>query len=285
MQTPLGMLKIQLTSWLSGQRQDILVPHFTFVQLHPGYPSDAGIFRQIASLRYEVYCLECRYLDARDYPQHVETDAYDVRSTHVGALDHEQLMTGTVRLVQADRDQAFPFEEHCRAFGTFDFPPRETCAEVSRLVVRKDYRRRPGDSLQGVSRDFMEKGNPDTIAPAAMSRHGNERRSNSPEILLGLYREMYRFSRKAGIRYWFAAMEKSLARSLARMGFPFEPIGPEVDYYGPVTPFMADLDNLAARLRTHNPFLYAWFHDQPVSVWLLLRTWIHLKLRHHRPSR
>jgi hypothetical protein len=87
-----------------------------------------------------------------------------------------------------------------------------------------------------------------------------------------MYREMYRHSRQNGIRYWYAAMERSLARSLDKMGFRFVPIGPQVDYYGPVTPHIADLDELLERLKRENKFLAAWFNDEPIPLWIMVKT-------------
>jgi len=271
----LGILIMLIEALLGGRQNDLLAPHFSFEQLHPGNIAETSLFRRIAALRYEVYCLECQFLDPADYPGHVELDDYDDRSTHVAAQNLDCLLVGTVRLVQASASQCFPFEEHCPVFESFSFPPREQCGEVSRLVVRKSFRRRPGDSLQGITKEFQEHGSLGAIAPTAPP--SRERRRNNPEILLGLYREMLRFSHQAGIRYWFAAMELPLARSLARMGFKFEAIGPETDYYGPVTPFMADLNALEATLKKQNPLLYAWFNDLSISPWLLFRTWIQMK--------
>ena len=90
---------------------------------------------------------------------------------------------------------------------------------------------------------------------------------------------MHRHSQRNGIRWWYATMEQTLARSLAKMGFRFVPIGPEIDYYGPVTPFVTDLDELAVTLRRSNPFLAAWFHDEPLTVGMLAKTWWATKLR------
>jgi N-acyl amino acid synthase of PEP-CTERM/exosortase system len=84
---------------------------------------------------------------------------------------------------------------------------------------------------------------------------------DSPILLLGIYRAMYRHSRQAGIRFWYAAMERSLARSLDKMGFRFIPVGPQTDYYGAVTPYMADIHELEAALRRDNKALAAWFID------------------------
>jgi N-acyl amino acid synthase of PEP-CTERM/exosortase system len=126
--------------------------------------------------------------------------------------------------------------------------------------------------MEGISQDFVEKGSTKTIRPSSTVRR--DRRGNSPLLLLGMYREMYRYSRQNGIRYWYAAMERSLARSLEKMGFRFVPIGPQVDYYGPVTPHMADLDELLGRLKRENKFLAAWFNDEPIPLWILVKTMI-----------
>ena len=104
---------------LGGRQRDLLAPHFSFEQLHPGNIAETSLFRRIAALRYEVYCLECQFLDPADYPGHVELDDYDDRSTHVAAQNLDCLLVGTVRLVQASASQYFPFEEHCPVFESF----------------------------------------------------------------------------------------------------------------------------------------------------------------------
>jgi N-acyl amino acid synthase of PEP-CTERM/exosortase system len=114
------------------------------------------------------------------------------------------------------------------------------------LMVRQDYRRRRGDILAGVTID----------EGAAVPAH--DRRDNSPQILLSLYRQMYLYSRANNICHWYAAMERSLARALARMNFAFRQIGPQTDYYGPVAPYLADLHELEDCVGKHNPSLLAW---------------------------
>ncbi|MDP2809155.1 MAG: PEP-CTERM/exosortase system-associated acyltransferase [Rhodocyclaceae bacterium] len=261
----------------SEPRRDLLTPYFGFTHLMRE-KIESALFRDIRRLRYEVYCLECRYLDAQDYGDGLESDAYDERSFHVAAHSLDGLLVGTVRLVLAGEGERFPFEEHCAVFADFVFPPRVECAEVSRLVVRRSFRRRPGDSREGISKEFQEKGSVDAIAPEHRDAGGKHRRSNSPQIMLGMYREMYRHSRRTGIRYWFAAMESGLARSLDRMGFRFVPAGPETDYYGPVTTYIVDLRELGADLRKANEFLARWFNDEPISLWLMLVTFVKFKL-------
>lgn len=263
-----------------GGKRDILAPNFSFRRLL-SREQEAEVFREIARLRYEVYCAECKFLDESEYQSGLETDAYDNRSIHVSAQSSEGVVVGTVRLVLAKGDDIFPFEDHCAVFPDFAFPPKEQCAEVSRLIVKKHFRRRPGDTLQGVSREFQEKGKAGDISPQTPPLiRKKERRSRSPQIMLGMYREMYRYSRQNGIRYWYAAMEKGLARLLDRMGFHFVPVGPETDYYGPVTTYIADLRQVESALNNANRFLLAWFQDEPISDWLLITTLVKYKLGH-----
>ena len=244
-----------------GSRHDTLVPHFTFSgQMHAAM--DPALLMEIFRLRYEVYCLECHFLNPHDYEHGFETDRFDTRAFHVASLTLEGLLVGSIRLVLAEKNEQFLFQKYCPTFNGFTFPPGDQCAEISRLIVHADYRRRARDSFQGVTKKFQERGyihNPDR--PAANTRHGEreERRSNNPQILLGMYREIYRFSRRNGIRYWFAAMERSLARILSSFGVNFTPIGPQADYYGEVMPYVANLDELESGLFKVNPFLAQWF--------------------------
>jgi N-acyl amino acid synthase of PEP-CTERM/exosortase system len=256
-----------LLDQLLGKR-DILTPHFDFHTVAPGDGASA-LLPDIFKLRYEVYCLERAFLDAKLFPDGVESDEYDRCSAHFGAYTLTNDLIGTVRLVQPDNGMPYPFEDHCGLFDEVRLPPREQVAEISRLIVRKSFRRRRGDSMEGVSADFQEKGSTATVMPLTSAQ---ESRNNSPLLLLGLYRQMYRHSRANGIRYWLAAMERSLARSLDKMGMHFEAIGPKSEYYGPVTLHMVDLDELEETMRRENKFLVAWFNDETIPTWIMLKT-------------
>lgn len=265
---------------LLGKR-DLLIPYFKF-GLVMQQNADEFLLKEIFGLRYEVYCLERHFLPQEEFQNGLESDEYDQFSTHVAAFTLENLIIGTVRLVQPSPDQIYPFETHCSIFDDYTMPSREQAGEVSRLVVRKTHRRRRGDSMEGISAEFQEKGNAQSIKPHGGGKH---REGNSPMLLLGLYREIYRYSRKNGIRYLYAAMERSLARSLNKMGFVFVPIGPQTDYYGPVTPFILDLDELDKRLKSDNEFLAAWFTDEPLPFLLILKTMLKTKWKDLRKKK
>ncbi|WP_229506219.1 PEP-CTERM/exosortase system-associated acyltransferase [Massilia sp. BJB1822] len=246
-------------------KRDILIPYFDFHEAdHNG--SNRELMNDIYRLRYEVYCNECQFLDAQQYSDGMEQDEYDPCSGHFAAFNHDGEIVGTVRLVQPEEHMLYPFESHCTVFDDFRFPERAKAGEISRLVVKKTYRRRRGDTLEGVSKDFVQG------SPSSPSSRYREQRGNSPLLLLGMYKEMYKYSRRNGIRFWYAAMERSLARSLDKMGFKFVPIGPATDYYGPVTPHIVDLEELNVRLQRENKFLAAWFNDEPIPIWVLVKS-------------
>ena len=210
----------------------------------------ANAFRSALELRFQVYCLECNFLSPDDYPDGVETDEYDDNSVHFYAFDSHEELVGYVRLVRPDDEAILPIQRTCKlSVDRSALPPPPLVAEVSRLMVRNDYRRRRSDRLSGVT------------AEQNKAAFAGERRHEAPQILLSLYRQMYAYSRENGIRYLYAAMEQPLARSLQRLSFPFEAIGPETDYYGPVSPYLVDLRELDVQVGARRPQLLAWLQE------------------------
>jgi N-acyl amino acid synthase of PEP-CTERM/exosortase system len=254
---------MRLIDRLFGKR-DILTHYFDFTRVLRGN-IESFILKDIYQLRYQVYCLECGDLQPAESAAGSEIDEYDDCAIHVAAYNMQRDIVGTVRLVQPRAGQAYPFEAHCTVFDDVARPAPEHAGEVSRLVVGKTYRRRRGDTIEGIASDFAQQGTTAGIVPA------RGKRANGPLLLLGMYREMYRHSRANGVRYWYAAMERSLAHSLDKMGFKFVAIGPQADYDGAVTPYLVDLDELDERLRRENTFLAAWFNDERIPLWILIR--------------
>jgi N-acyl amino acid synthase of PEP-CTERM/exosortase system len=246
--------------------RDILVPYFGFGTVLRGNP-ESLILRDIYRLRHAVYCQQSAALPALDSAAG-EADQFDAGAIHVAGWSPGGALLGAARLLRPEPGQPFPFQRHCKVFAGFCPPPPGQAAELSRLVVSGALRRRRGDSAEGIAQAFAERGTTAAIGPPGATR---DPRNNSPLLLLGLYRELYRHSRANGVRYWYAAIDRPLARALETMGFKFLPIGPQTELDGPVTPHMADLDDVAQRLRTENPFLAAWLGDQPLPLWIRLK--------------
>ncbi|PLW84107.1 hypothetical protein CWI75_01785 [Kineobactrum sediminis] len=186
----------------------------------------------IYRLRYRVYCEERGFLTAENYPDNAECDAYDAHSVHFAAFDQDGKVAAAIRLVCPGQEGGLPYQQHCPLFDEVALPPATAAGEVSRLVLNQGYRTPPGGGGTGT-------------------------------VVMAVYRAMYRYSREHGIRYWYAAMERPLLRMLARIGVTFERIGPEVDYCGPVAPYLLDLEALDYRLARCNPGFLQWLSSTP----------------------
>jgi N-acyl amino acid synthase of PEP-CTERM/exosortase system len=219
--------------------------HSTHVQA-----DDTALLQAVHRLRFEVYCRERAFLPEDDYPEQLEYDAYDASAAHFAAFNADEELVGYVRLVRPDAGLRLPFQSRCSVLTPgVQMPPAAESVEISRLMVRSDYRRRRGDLLAG--------------AAAPMDGASvNERRRPSPQIMLSLYRAIFAYSLDAGLRYWFAAMEPPLARALMHMGFAFSQVGAAADYFGMVTPYLADLRLLEDRVGTLNPDLMRWLRQR-----------------------
>lgn len=227
-------------------------PYFRSREIHS---SDLLEMQATQALRFRVYCLECGFLPAANYPQGLETDSYDACSAHFSSHDLRGELVGYVRLVRPTPQGRFPFQDHCHELlDGVQLPPVAESAEISRLMVSAQYRRRRGDLLAGVT--VQEPSH--AAAP--------ERRDPSPQILLSLYRRMYTRSIDDGVRYWYAAMERPLARALRGMGFMFRQIGPQTDYHGPVAPYLADLRELEVAVEQNSPQLLRWLRDRSAAT-------------------
>jgi N-acyl amino acid synthase of PEP-CTERM/exosortase system len=225
-------------------------PYFDFTEIKKG-----NYLQESYALRYQVYCLERSFLKKEDYPSHRETDQFDTSSAHFGALNKNGMLVGSVRLVLAQA-KPFPLSEHCQLFDEYkkcldpSNPDFQKTAEISRLVVSKNYRRRKGDGLYGLSGL-----NPSEQKKQTQAELKEERRRR-PEIVMGLYKNMYQYSKRNGITHWLVAMEKTLFRLLTYSHFCFKEIGPKIDYYGPVRPYYASLDDVERNVIEKNPKLF-----------------------------
>jgi len=186
--------------------------------------TDHDDLRRVFALRYRVYCEERGFFPPEDYWDCLEIDEYDDRSAHFAAFDPQGDVAGSVRLVCHERGGGFPHQRHCLLFDDVKVPDGRKCGEVSRLVLNRSHRTPPGGG-------------------------------NTGTVIMSVYREMYRHSLENGIQYWYAAMERSLVRMMGRIGVEYQCIGPEVDYCGPVAPYLLELSSLQERLARVSPAL------------------------------
>lgn len=213
--------------------------HFELVDANGG-----ELLEQACRLRYRILCVEEQVPDFEPdrFPDGIESDAYDGNAVHT-LLRYRPSgeFIGTVRLVMCDpQDPTRPFPIETFAGAHFDPRlidpaklPRRHTAEISRLVLMKQFRSRRGEShyiYGGISRD-------QAFVP-------NRRRSAQP--FLGLIAAVIRMTSLNSITHWYAGMEPSLNVNLARFGLQLNPIGPLLDYHGPRRPHLGVVDEVLA---------------------------------------
>src|SRR3989304_5425916 len=202
---------------------------------------------EVFKLRYQVYCIECGFESTEDHPAGSERDEYDEHAVHFIARDRNGNIVGTVRLIVAS-ELGFPIERYCKTKLDTSLIPKDSAVEVSRLAISKLYRRRSGDGLYGATNAAVDDG----------SVQGHRRR---PEIVLGLYKAMYRESKWLGGGNWYAVMEKSLFHLLKGSGVVFNQIGDVTEYHGNRIPYIARLSNIERQIAQNKPELFRFFTD------------------------
>jgi len=212
---------------------------------------DLNLLRQSYSLRYQVYCMERHFLHSKCYPEKIECDKFDVASLHLGALNQNGEMVGTVRLVEPG-PIGLPIYHACTIFpeAALRLASVRKVAEVSRLSISRAYRKRAGDGFYSEQR-----------GKSGYDDAGSTEKRGNPLLVVVLYKGIYQTAKRRGITHLLAATEKSLLRLLFRFKFPFHPIGPETDYFGPVTPYVLDLKELDHRLMLHHAAILDDFRD------------------------
>jgi N-acyl amino acid synthase of PEP-CTERM/exosortase system len=178
---------------------------------------DPDLLDESYRLRFLVYCVERGFLDPANYPDRLERDEFDRYSLHLGVLDSEGQLRATSRLVQVSL-LGLPLFRHCAIFSDREsevYRPTNRVAEVSRLC---------------------------------MSRDVAEGRADRAAVIPTMYRALYQFSKRAGFTHWLVATERGLHRLLTNFGFPFRPVGPHIDYFGPVAPYIMDFQEFESIL-------------------------------------
>ncbi|MBI4847320.1 MAG: GNAT family N-acetyltransferase [Nitrospirae bacterium] len=230
----------------------------------------------IYRLRYKVYCLEWGFEKPEDHLSGILTDSYDDKAIHFAARDPAQKIVGGVRLI-IDSGEGFPIERYCELDINKDELPRDAIAEISRLVIHRDYRRRAEDKFiygpdeerrsigsftyptyqyapinKSYSRRFEDR---HKRQPAQRASTSNNERRVRHELIINLYKAIYQESKRRNINYWYAVMTKGIVLLLNKFGLKFEAIGDPVDYHGIRTPYLADIKKIEMGMSEEYPEL------------------------------
>ena len=211
--------------------------YFTFYEVIPGTPD----FEDYLEARYLVFCEELGRVDAtgifssRGHP--IETDHYDANSRHfIARHKRTGVIAGFMRIIMPNEHglnvaQRYIIERPLPYASATD----DNIGEISRLAVTRNFRRRPSDKGKPIQGDPESEMTLKTESPlqhqpgdaeSEMALKTEGPRHHHPELVLGMYREVYQLCRQTGLGYCMAAMDNLFSRLLTRLGFPFVAVGP-----------------------------------------------------------
>lgn len=215
---------------------------------------------EVFEVRYQVYCIDRTFEDPSCFVDKREHDEYDPRSAHA-LIRHRMTRdsVAAVRLVMAgDHPERadFPMETPCvhrmdpAAQEAFASARRERVAEISRMAVSREFRRRlnEGESTSGSS-DFV-----------CYADSENGKRA-MPYISLGLFSAILQMSVRHGITHWMAVMEPAQLRLLKRFGVEFDHVGPVMEYHGRRRPAFTEASSLIEGIRRRRPDVWSLITD------------------------
>lgn len=207
-----------------------------------------ALIEQVYRLRYEVYCIENSFEDPADFPDGLESDAFDSRSKHALLLHRpSNAFAGTIRVILpqpgGSRLPALQLlAEHGVDFGAV-LEERRT-AELSRFAVSKTFRRRATDGRY-----------PDLNADETPGQSGSNARI-IPLMTMGLMTAALQIGVEHGMTHACAVVEPPLLRLLAKHSMLLHPIGPLVSHHGLRQPCYFVVAELLETLRLRRPDLW-----------------------------
>ncbi|MFA9439030.1 PEP-CTERM/exosortase system-associated acyltransferase [Uliginosibacterium sp. sgz301328] len=200
---------------------------------------------EVYFIRHDVYCRELGFEPTR--PDCRECDQYDRQAVHClmrTTADTGHRLVGCARVVLTspeDRDRPLPFELACRNTlwrgNTIDPArlPRDRIAEVSRLAIMHEFRRRRGEEARDVS--------------IKASDFGSTSHPRFPFIPVGLYLAAVSMAARCGVEYIFTLTEPRLAQHFGRLGVNIAPIGGPVEHRGIRIPSVMHVPEIIQQIR------------------------------------
>jgi N-acyl amino acid synthase of PEP-CTERM/exosortase system len=215
-----------------------------------GIVDDDEVKKDTFRMRYEVYAEEFGFEKKEDHPDGLETDEYENESVHFACLIETDSVVGTIRLV-LDSEKGFPIEHAVETQFIGEKPDRGKIAEISRLTLSKDLRRRKEDGIHGVESYITKKEG--GILPDDGTIPDEMKGRKNPIIVLGLYQIMYHESKRRGITHWYLITEDKLFFALKKYGFLFHQIGEPVYYHGWRIPYLGIVEEIERTLIKNSP--------------------------------
>jgi N-acyl amino acid synthase of PEP-CTERM/exosortase system len=219
-----------------------IAEHFTQF-LEPQVALNNALKEEAFKIRHNVYCEELAFEDVKEGGQ--EKDEFDEQSIF-SLIKHKPTDTYTscVRLVRIqEEEQLLPIEKFCLdSITNEELHPsrfnRSEIAEISRLAVKSDFRRRKTDKFKGSATGSIQENSYSEVELRCF-----------PFIAIGLYMAAATMAIDTGIKHVYVMMEPRLARSMKFVGIKFQQLGDPIEYHGLRAPYYINptmfLENLS----------------------------------------
>ncbi|HEC15159.1 MAG TPA: PEP-CTERM/exosortase system-associated acyltransferase [Sedimenticola sp.] len=185
-------------------------------------------------LRYRVFCSETGFEDPAAFPDGKECDEYDEHAVHFLIRDrssHDWI--ATMRLVLG-RYGDLPAEHICENLDKSLIAgiDHRHIGEISRLCMVSDFRRRRHERRLPY----------EVIDGKSAAEHWNKKeRRKEPEILVGLLRALYEWTKNNDVRYCYFLISPALARIVGRLNLKMIKAGGSCEHRGTRIPYFADV--------------------------------------------
>jgi len=207
-----------------------IAEHFTQF-LEPQVAVNDELKEEAFKIRHNVYCEELAFEEIKEEGQ--EKDEFDEQSIF-SLIKHKPSSTYTscVRVVRIQKEgQVLPIEKFCLdSITNEELHPerfnRSEIAEISRLAVKADFRRRKSDQFKGSGTGVIQEASYSEVELRCF-----------PFIAIGLYMAAATMAIDTGIRHVYVMMEPRLARSMNFVGIKFQPLGAPIEYHGLRAPY------------------------------------------------
>lgn len=207
-----------------------IAEHFTQF-LKPEVANTNELRDEVYRIRHNVYCEELAFEKVK--AEGKEQDEFDPQSIF-SMIKHKPSNTYTscVRVVKsANETELLPIEKYCidaiqnQELHPSNFP-RHEIAEISRLAVKAEFRRRKTDRFRGSA-----------IGAINEPTYSETELRCFPFIAIGLYMAAATMSMETGVKHVYVMMEPRLARSMKFVGINFVQLGKAIDYHGLRAPY------------------------------------------------
>jgi len=184
------------------------------------------LLERVFRVRYDVYCQEFQYESQENCPGGLEQDEFDQYSLHSLVIHRaSNLSAGCVRLIKPPVDNLFlklPLEKYCsqsliRGEKHPSQVPRSSIAEISRLAVHTQFRRRYRELESPLGR---------------IHSVSEEEQVSFPLIAVALIAISTALMELTQRQDLFIMVEPKLAIRMRQLGLPFKQVGASIEYHG-----------------------------------------------------